>query len=157
MDMIGHAPDAVTVDADISRHGGKVGVKGWPDRYIEQGRAVLCAEDNMGDKQGQGLRHGFLNSLNGAGFQPWGVSSYSILGRCPRLGYARAFGADTWIFNILEFEGGVKYGRCAVIKSKHSLVHGLWQSRKIGDCAAITACPSRQPCKYVARKPHFVT
>ena len=52
MDMIGNAPDAITVDADISRHGGKVGVKRWPDRYIEQGRTVLRAEDNMGDKQG---------------------------------------------------------------------------------------------------------
>lgn len=51
MDMVGYASGAVTLATVISRHGGKVSMKGRPDRYIKNRRTVFSAEDNMGDKQ----------------------------------------------------------------------------------------------------------
>jgi len=51
MDVIGHPSDAVAFTICISGHGGKIGVKGRPDRRSEHGGAIFGAENYMNEKK----------------------------------------------------------------------------------------------------------
>jgi hypothetical protein len=70
--MIGHAADTVAFAIGMAGNGGEVGVEVSANLRGEEGSAILRAEDEMNDRQAEGLWHGRgpEGGADGAGLQP---------------------------------------------------------------------------------------
>jgi hypothetical protein len=57
VDVIGRAPNAVSLAMTIAAHGRQIGMHARPDSGVEPGAAVLGAKDDVKDDLAEGLRH----------------------------------------------------------------------------------------------------
>ena len=69
MDVVRNAADEEAFAVEVACDGREVGVEVWADRGLEERGAVLRGEDDVEEREREGLWH---RGLLGRAFSPWG-------------------------------------------------------------------------------------